>query len=261
MIPQTEAAAGYGGPQALRRLHFDRLFNARDLGGLPIRGDRLIQPGRIIRSDDPHLTTPVDREQLRSLSIDSVIDLRTEGEVQTRGTDAWTELGVHRIATPWWKHVPPFEEQHRYLRPDSTADLYAEMHRSSLKNQRAAWLALTTALEGRTVIHCASGRDRTGIMMAILLSALGAPRQDILDDYSYSSIGMTEMLDHLESTATPEELEKLNLDRDAAIRTPGETIDRFLDWLIGEHGSIEGYFKDLDCPHVANELRDSLLAA
>lgn len=259
MTPYSEGPGPDVTAPAARTIEFERMFNIRRLDGLPTTDGRSIRPGRLIRSDDPHLSTPADRTKLAASSIDTVIDLRITEEIELRGTDAWNELGVRRVSAPWWTHIPPMEEQHRYLIPESAAELYVEMHLTGLANQTETWTAMAEASDGLTLIHCASGRDRTGILVAILLTALGVPRPAILADYSHSGVGMGRMLDYLTGTVTGEELEALNLDREAAIYTPEQTIAGFLDRFDEHHGGVDRYFAEIGRRDELAVLRSNLL--
>jgi protein-tyrosine phosphatase len=243
-----------------RAVRLSQMFNMRDIGGLPTLDGRHVRTGLLFRADDPHLSTDDDADILAALSITNVIDLRTQPEVDQRGTRRWDELGVRRHSLPLWSHVPPIEHAHKYRDPRLTAGLYADMHEENLTTHPHLWRALTQATtEGATVVHCASGRDRTGIVVALLLSMLGVREQDILDDYAISATGMRRMLAHLEATHPPEVLAAFDLDKEAMVLTPPEAIAHFLDWIHERHGSVEGYAADIGSLELVESLRVQLL--
>lgn len=242
-----------------RELRFQQMFNVRDLGGLASSACRVLHK-RVYRADDPHLASDADIAALRALRIDTVIDLRTQDEIAQRGT-RWEDLGARRASRPLWAAVPPIAESHRYLDPLRTAELYGEMHDRNLDAHRELWHSIAEASSGRTVIHCASGRDRTGIVVALLLSFLGVDEASILEDYSMSADGMKRMLAYLEQRYPPDELAaKFDLDKQAMVLTPPETIRRYLAWVRDRHGSIEGYAADIGIQQLIPLLRDNLLA-
>jgi protein-tyrosine phosphatase len=243
-----------------RWVRLDGTTNMRDLGGLPTVDGRRVRAGRLFRTDDPHLSTDDDAAVLAALGIRTVIDLRTRREVEQRGNRRWDELGVRRLPLPWWSHVPPIEHAHKYRDPRLTAGLYGDMHEGNLGAHADLWRALAEATAaGPTVVHCASGRDRTGIVVALLLSMLGVHEDAILEDYAMSAAGMKRMLAHLEATSPPETLAALDLDKEAMVLTPPEAIGHFLDWVARRHGGIEGYAADIGIAELVPVLRTRLL--
>ena len=245
-----------------RMVALDLMFNMRDLGGLPTLDGRQVRSGRLFRADDPHLCTDDDAAALARLGIESVIDLRTPPEVDQRGTRRWDELDARRHALPLWREVPAIEHDFKYHDPGLTAALYEDMHEDNLEAHPGLWKALAEATtQGPTVIHCASGRDRTGIVVALLLSLLGVPEDLILEDYAMSSTGMERMLAHLEATHPAEALATLNLDKEAMVLTPPEAMGHFLDRIRLRHGSVAGYAADIGITVVVAALRNRLLVA
>ncbi len=243
-----------------REIRFAQMFNVRDLGGLTTVDGRRVRTGRVLRSDDPHLATDDDVTALAALGITDVVDLRTVPEVELRGTRRWDELGLRRHSVPLWSHVPPVEDAHKYHEPHLTAGLYAEMHEGNLAAHPGLWRTLDLATAaGPTVVHCASGRDRTGIVVALLLSLLGVPEQDILDDYAMSASGMRRMLAHLEATHPPEILAAFDLDKEAMVLTPPEAMAHFLDWVRDRHDGAERYVAAVGGAALVTTLRHRLL--
>ncbi|PWI10414.1 hypothetical protein DIZ27_12495 [Streptomyces sp. NWU339] len=245
--------------RAERAIPFAQMFNVRDLGGLRTSGGQRLRPGRIYRSDDPYFATDADAAALGTLGIKTVIDLRTSAEIEQRGTRRWDELGARRLSRPLWRKVPSIEHAHRYLDPKNTAELYGEMHEENLATHAELWRSVADAATERTVVHCASGRDRTGIVVALLLSLLGVRREEILEDYAMSAEGMRRMLAHLEDTYPPETLKDWHLDKETIVLTPPEAIGHYLDWVQHRHGGIEGYAEQVQITDVVPVLRQNLL--
>jgi protein tyrosine/serine phosphatase len=249
-------------PHTSRVVNLDQMFNVRDLGGLPTLDGRQVRPGLLFRADDPHLATDADAAALAALGIASVIDLRTPSEVEQRGIRRWDELGVRRYALPLWREVPGTDHGFKYHDPRLTAELYAVMHEDNLESHPRLWNALAEATaQGPTVIHCASGRDRTGILVALLLSLLGVEVDRIVEDYAMSATGMTRMLAHLEAIHSADALASVNLDKEAMVLTPPEAMAHFLDRVRTHHGGMEGYAAAIGITETAPVLREQLLVA
>ncbi|MBX3166282.1 MAG: tyrosine-protein phosphatase [Candidatus Eremiobacteraeota bacterium] len=145
--------------------------NTRDLGGLPVAGGRL-RNGRLYRSGALCFATPADVERLAGLRLRTVVDLRTDKEIAKDGAD--------RIVLAENLRLPMTAYHGRG----------AEAYRSLvLQNGRVLreFFGMLARSEAYPVIyHCSAGKDRVGILTALLLDALGTPREVIMDDYLQS---------------------------------------------------------------------------
>jgi protein-tyrosine phosphatase len=158
-----------------RELDWDGAVNARDLGGLPA-GSGTIQPGRIYRSARPDLLTEAGWQQLADAGVSTVIDLRNDYErLEVRVLDV-----VH--------HHPVEDQQDAEFmaewgeRLDSPA-YYGEALRRWPGMITSVFARIADAPPGGVLVHCKAGRDRTGMIIAMLLTLVGTPVADILDDY------------------------------------------------------------------------------
>jgi protein-tyrosine phosphatase len=145
--------------------------NTRDLGGMPVAGGRL-RSGRLYRSGALCFVTAGDLEKLDGLRLRTVVDLRTDKEIEKDGAD--------RLV---------LEENLRFPMT-SYHGRGAEAYRSLLlQNPQAlrGFFSLLARQDSYPILyHCSAGKDRVGIMTALLLDALGTPRELILDDYLQS---------------------------------------------------------------------------
>lgn len=166
----------------IENIHLSKPVNLRDLGGLPVAGGT-IAPGFAIRSDD--LTTiPHDSaEELVASGLTAVIDLRSRGEVQATGRGTLME---HQVM---YHHVPFMADlgtsASLKLEPGKMPDMtefYPRLFESA-GAQIVAALAVLAHAPGAVAFHCAAGRDRTGVLAASLLLALGAEDEVIIADY------------------------------------------------------------------------------
>jgi protein-tyrosine phosphatase len=242
-----------------RTIAFEAVFNFRDLGGYPADEGRSVQWRRLFRADGLHRLRPEEGEQFRELGIATVIDLRTDQEVDVRGRFP-TE-----VARVDYHHLPMFDVEpdwHAYddlESPDYLAKRYEEM----LHTGRAA-VRETLHILGRpeaypVVFHCAAGKDRTGITSAVVLGLLGVPDEVIADDYALSHEAMARMNAWAE-VHTPEVMERIAAYPPAVGGAVPETMTRFLGLLRSQHGSVEGLARDLGAGEdVIAAIRDNLL--
>ncbi|MEA3214664.1 MAG: protein-tyrosine phosphatase [Acidimicrobiia bacterium] len=168
-----------------RHFELDGPVNFRDLGGYPVRDGRTVRWRTIFRSDGLHSMSAADLALLLDqLGLSSVIDLRSGDEVELvgRGPLGETEVVLH--------HVPIFDETRRLA--DRLAgglvigDMYVQMIESAAPRFVQA-LEIIARTNSPLVFHCAAGKDRTGLLGAVLLELLGVDDDDIAEDYAHSA--------------------------------------------------------------------------
>lgn len=170
-------------PTGLRRLSWPDCHNARDLGGLPLAGGGCVRGRALVRSDDLGRLTADGVSALRAYGVRRVIDLRNREEAAAL-PHALTDDPLYRLLPL----IDPTREPERDLVAERTK---AATYRGSVvRNSRsivAAVRAIADAPAGTVVVHCAAGRDRTGMVVALVLAAAGVPDEVIAADYSYSA--------------------------------------------------------------------------
>jgi protein tyrosine/serine phosphatase len=110
------------------------------------------------------------------------------------------------------------------------------------------------------VIHCAAGKDRTGIVSAVLLGLLGVPDKDIVADYALSGGAMVRFLAWLRAEY-PDAKDELERSSAAIVAAEPETMALFLQRFRSVHGSFEDYAESLGMISAATALRAALLEA
>lgn len=154
-------------------------LNARSLEGVPTAHGS-IAPGRLYRSDEPRADAGTVLRTLSEEGIRTVLDLRSEHETTRRpsvlaGSETYL---VAPLVDPRRDHlrVPSSEE--------SLLDLYVGSVNRNGRTIAAAVRHVVDAPAGGVLMHCAIGKDRTGILSAVILSALGAPDEVVIDEYA-----------------------------------------------------------------------------
>jgi protein-tyrosine phosphatase len=173
--------------EAIRHVPFEACFNFRDLGGYRTADGRRIGAGQIYRSDTLHRLTDADAATFRSLGIRTVVDLRSRTEVDDHGR---IEIADSDFV---WHNVPMSDEIKLAPRgpdqppPDlanlSPGESYALMTERYADSLGTVFTILSGPDALPAVFHCTSGKDRTGIVAALLLDLLGVPDQTIIADY------------------------------------------------------------------------------
>jgi protein-tyrosine phosphatase len=267
----------------------DGAVNVRDVGGISTSSGAVIRSGRLIRADN--LVDLSDRDVkvlVDELGVRSVSDLRTGHEVRAEGSGPLTALAEVRIEhnslfsevgtntdaaaaegpdeqadkssdevlLPWqvpggardYASVGAVEVYWRYLvdRPDSVV----------------ATLRLIAHSEGATIVHCAAGKDRTGVVVAMALSAVGADPSAIAEDFALTAQRLDQIFDRLRSSPTYEKdvaegTQDLHMPRAATMLALLERIDErsggVQGWLAA-HGWTDTDQRALEAALVATSL-------
>ncbi|MGW4478161.1 tyrosine-protein phosphatase [Rhodococcus triatomae] len=157
--------------------------NLRHLGGIAIDGG-VLRPGLAIRADDLSTCTEADAAALVADGLVSVIDLRSGVEVAHTGRGP---LAGYPVA---YHHLPLMADISRVADTDqpvpTSRSEFGEMYAGMLENaapQLVTALNIIAFAPGTTAFHCAAGADRTGVLAASLLLALGADDDAVVADY------------------------------------------------------------------------------
>ncbi|WP_300342741.1 tyrosine-protein phosphatase [Nesterenkonia sp.] len=162
------------------------LVNLRDLGGIRVSTGRL-RPQRLWRADDPSLSPAPEIRSLAEQGLTAVLDLRSTGEVAASPHSRAAELGLRHHHLPLAETaVHPLALVRAAPEVKSPADVgrwYASLVRSHLHEVVDA-LRLIGQADGGVLFHCAAGKDRTGILAAVVLTLLGVDRAEVVADYA-----------------------------------------------------------------------------
>ncbi len=176
-------------PSTDRALHWRSCINARDLGGHATTDGTMTRRGAVVRADSPSRLTAEGRAALDAYGIRTAIDLRIAVELR----DDPSPLAAHPIITT--HHLPMNPNDRaivRAIRPHTDAGLpymaavnaaYLAVNREQIA---AIMQAVTDAPGGGVLIHCSAGRDRTGLIAALLLATVAVPAAAIVADYALS---------------------------------------------------------------------------
>ena len=219
-----------------RVVDLEGCLNFRDVGGYPAADGRTVRWRRVFRSDALHRLTPGDVVRLRDeLRLGTVIDLRSTAELRSegRGLLAAEAIGFH--------HLPLFDgETARTDRPQvaSLGELYVMMAEVARRRIAEVLGALADA-DGPAVFHCAAGKDRTGVVSAVLLGLLGVPDELIVADYAASRENLDAIVERLlASEGYRTMLAALPAD---TMHAEADTMRTFLATMRERFGSMQAY--------------------
>lgn len=213
----------------LRRRIFDRIHNVRDLGGYATLNG-MTAWGRVYRSGRLFDPTDEDIHRLQALDIRTVIDLRADNELQDHPDVVLEGVTYH--------HVNFLKSLAKEAESMALADLYEAILDKESASIRQALEAVSSGLEdGNAVLfHCAVGKDRTGILAALLLGICGVDRSDIIADYQTSRT-------YLQTFFLKEISEEIDLSYPGHQSLP-QTIASFLD-VLARHGGVRSTLRGI----------------
>jgi protein-tyrosine phosphatase len=168
---------------ALDALVLSAPVNLRDLAGIPVEGGA-VRPGFVLRADDLSIVTDAVADGLVDNGLRSIIDLRSADEVAFTGRGplgAHTSVNYHHV--PLMTNIADASSGADVTDQRTFAGLYVRMYEGAAA-QIVSALAVIAYSPGTVAFHCAAGQDRTGVLAAALLLALGAENDDIVADYA-----------------------------------------------------------------------------
>lgn len=218
---------------------FTALFNFRDVGGYATRDGRAVRRRRLYRSDSLHRIDGADRATFGALGIRTVLDLRRPTEVAEHGrVPEYDGLAYHHIHPEHrqWEEVP-YDERlglARYL-----ADRYLDLAETGTVGLAEAVGVVADDQSAPVVVHCVAGKDRTGVLCALILSVLDVADAVIADDYALSTAASERYRAWIRTLVPPPEPLP-----PPYLASPAEAMTLFLAGLRQRHGSVEGYLRD-----------------
>jgi len=234
-----------------RHVPFSTVFNFRDLGGYPGAAGRVVRTGVLYRADGLFRLAESDLERFHALGLRTVLDLRRADELAADGRIAesldldYVNIDFNRA--PWPPADLDPDEMPRYY-----ADRYAEMVDDGLRHDNPVGQALRMFVERERmpmVFHCAAGKDRTGVLAALVLSLVGVDDDTIAADYALSAEGERRYYEWVRGGAAPR-TNSASTEGAVGVATdapwvlnpcPADAMLMFLGELRERHGSVEDY--------------------
>jgi protein-tyrosine phosphatase len=240
-----------------RLLAWEGCLNARDLGGYATEDGRETRWGAVVRSDSPAALTEAGRAALADYGVRAIVDLRLPTELADH-PNPFAEPGDHGIVYTNVSFIDPAAAPPEAV--STLAEDYLQMLDRYRQGVAQAMAAIARAPDGVVVIHCAAGKDRTGLVSALLLGLAGVPAETIAADYAMTAELLRPRDQAWLEGLPPEE----RAEREALLARYAPTAEVMLTVLEGlteRFGGVEPYLlatglgrDDLD------RLRDRLLA-
>jgi protein-tyrosine phosphatase len=200
----------------VRWIELDGAVNVRDLGALPTDDGGTTLTGRLLRADNLQGLSPSDVKLLvDDLGVTTVVDLRAPQEVASEGPGPLTRVGsvrhaYHSVLPENGSATDVAADALAVLRRDGALSRYPDDVRCGYylgyledrPDQVVAALRSIAQAPGAALVNCAAGKDRTGVVVALALTAVGVAREAVVADYAASGERMGAILDRLRASKT-----------------------------------------------------------
>ena len=216
-----------------RRLDWPDCQNTRDLGGIPRRGG-VTRSRVLIRSDHLGQLNPLGVEALKAYGVKTVLDLRSDGETVRRPSPFSDGTGVE------YSHLALIDDANMNEIGDARDML--ERYLFIVDTRPHAFREVFDAIaqaEGTVVFHCFAGKDRTGLVAAMLLSLAGVDEADIAADYGETDAQLASQYEVWIAEASAERRDAFR----AELQCPPERILRVLDHVERGWGGVASYLE------------------
>ena len=212
------------------------LINCRELGGMPLRDGHVFRSGLFLRSGAPsELKTREEFEHVKAYGVKNVIDFRGVTELERCGNPFRDDADTNFHSIPLFIGDPGDvnNDTMQFLRTHHLGDYYVIIM-EQLGDKVAQVLRVLLNAEGLTLYHCAHGKDRTGVISAILYLIAGADREDIVTNYKVSYDYLEDFLKPL-IDAAPDDMKH-------TLRSDEINIRIFLKYIDDKwDGKVENY--------------------
>ena len=232
-----------------RHLPYESVFNFRDIGGYRAAGGRRVRWRRLFRAGALHTMSEEDAAHAHEqLGLRGILDLRRPDEIESEGDD----LGPLVARVRWRRNfsVIPMPDDpgpglpgpvsqsldEAYGRGPSGPRYAAYLERGA-SQLRDAIRALTRPETYPAVVHCSAGKDRTGVVCALVMNVLGVDDETIVEDYALSNLSTAKLLAMRDvQVAEDDDVPRL-------YGAPPEAMADFLVRLHRTYGDARGYLR------------------
>jgi protein-tyrosine phosphatase len=238
-----------------RKLPFTTIENLRDFGDYAA-GHRQMRKGVLFRSAHQAEASEEELEALKALGVSLIVDLRRPGERERNPSKRWKGFAAEVIENdhpedgddPWQTFMKNAEITSDSMRAYMLDYYDAAPHEPRHVDLYSRWFERLGATTGATLVHCAAGKDRTGILCALTHHIAGVHHDDIIADYLLTN-DEERFARRLPLFAAHVEELTGRRPSDAAMRTTmgveAEYLDRAFEAMRRENGGLDGYLRDV----------------
>lgn len=222
-------------------MQLEGAYNVRHVGGYVTKDGRLTRPNLFFRSDSLHRLTAADQQQLLDSGLRTIIDLRRQTEVESQPNVFANSTVVN------YRHLPLYNDWSEVVDDGRRLQGLAHLYQLILDYCHETICRVVAAIADPqtlpVLIHCAVGKDRTGIITALLLGATNVLEETIVADYALSYDYLTPLINEFRREAV-----RNGFDMDlyeTFLRSPPQAMRQTLDHLSNNYGGVRAYLKTI----------------
>lgn len=233
--------------------HFEKIYNFRDIGGVQTEDGRNVRSGILYRSDDLSRLSKNDLVVLKDLEIKVICDLRTVNERKSK---------MYQLPKEWGtliKHIPIYHDSqdltHRDLfrllvghsKEIDFEKMMKEFYHCMIHDRRAEIKevihAISSSDTGSSLIHCTGGKDRTGLISALIQLYLRVPYEKAMELYLHSNTLIGPRMKKIERMIRFMSLYQISPERIKPLLIVNRSyLEGVLKDIVKNYGSVENYF-------------------
>lgn len=224
-----------------RHLPLNGAYNFRDLGGYCTGENRETRWRRVMRADSPHRLDAADKQKLRQSGLRTVIDLRAMNELETAPNPFVDDPDVQYLNISLYEHLAPANMVEEEASKDPLLDFYVITLATRQKSICNVLEAIAAHQEGLLVFHCTAGKDRTGLIAALLLGLAEVEDRHIIADYAQTAPLIVDLVAEFLQLA-----QEKGMDIDAykkLLKCEPQTMQKALNHVHETYGSIPQYLQ------------------
>lgn len=217
-------------PRSQDQLSLAGVVNFRDLGGYHTADGRRTRYGRVFRSNSLQELTQADLEVIRKrLRLMTVLDLRSAHEIRHDGVGPLEQESIRYVNSPMLQEKKDYQSGRIETGLVDRYFSYLQLAQESIVT------ALETIADAQPLVfHCSAGKDRTGVLAALLLGCVGVDPETVISDYAFTHHSREELLDFLRRR--PSYVVRLDELPPSALDSEPSTMRQFLGLLNESYG-------------------------
>lgn len=211
----------------MKRFFIDKIENMRDIGGYNVSKNKKIKENLLVRSNVPINLGNEEINILKQMNLRTIIDLRSDDEIKNKPSVFMKNQGFY------FNHIQINGKGNLPKEKNAVLDSYIEMLEG--KEQIKSFFTILNEAKTGIIYYCNAGKDRTGVVTALILSLLGVDREEIVQDYMASGVFLKDML---------QSYSKGQKDLFDIINPRSETMHGLLDYIDKKYSNVESYLQN-----------------
>jgi protein-tyrosine phosphatase len=231
---------------------FDKLYNFRDIGGLKTTDGRYMKSDILYRSDELSRLTKKDLATLQSHNLKLIIDLRTENEKKSKPDRVPLSQDLQQVHIPIYHDSQDFSKVEFFkLLTGNSKDLdfevlikefYQSMATERLTEINQALTLISQSSNVPALIHCTGGKDRTGLLSALIQLTCGVPFETVMNEYLRSNDLIEPRMKKIERFIRLMSLFQIPRERiKPLLIVKADYLLDTHDYMLNQFGSVEGF--------------------